>query len=141
MIPIEPEGADDSTAGKSSPEAIAENDLFAPRPTPSAAVAGLHPSTWKRGAPAGSVDASSAAAPATTGEATDVPDSCRHPPSMRAPDTSLPKATTSGLTLPAPRGASHVVAPRLENAATAPSYPIPPTPMTSAWSAGLLHVP
>jgi hypothetical protein len=35
-------------------------------------------------------------APATTGEATDVPDSERQPPWMRLPITSRPYATTSG---------------------------------------------
>lgn len=123
MTPIAPDDDDEdsepSTTGKSSSETIAENDLLPPTPTPSRGVARFRPSTWKRGASAGRVDASSAAAPATTGEATEVPLSCLQPPSMRAPETSLPNATTSGFMRPAPRGASQVVAPRLEKPAMA----------------------
>jgi len=44
----------------------------------------------------GTTDASRHTAPATTGDATLVPDSERQPPSMRLPITSLPYATTSG---------------------------------------------
>lgn len=76
------------------------------------------PSACQRVA-ASRADASTHSAPATTGAATDVPDSDRQPPPMADPCTSLPYATTSGLTRPAPPGSSHVVTPRDENGATA----------------------
>lgn len=50
----------------------------------------------------GTMDASSATAPATTGDATDVPDRERQPPPMRLPCTSRPYAMTSGLLPPNP---------------------------------------
>ena len=49
---------------------------------------------------AGTTEASSATAPVTTGDATEVPDSERQPPCILEPHTSLPYATTSGLTRP-----------------------------------------
>ena len=44
----------------------------------------------------GTVDARRQTAPATTGEATDVPDRLRQPPCILLPITSRPYATTSG---------------------------------------------
>ena len=67
------------------------------------------------------VDARSVTAPATTGEATEVPERLRHPPRILLPMASLPYATTSGLILPYPFGSSCVVIPRLENGAIFPS--------------------
>ena len=48
----------------------------------------------------GTTDASSVTAPATTGDATDVPLRLLHPPAIFDPMTSRPYATTSGLTRP-----------------------------------------
>jgi hypothetical protein len=66
----------------------------------------------------GTVLARSATAPATTGEATEVPDRTLHPPRMLDPRTACPNATMSGLTRPEPKGSSHVVIPREEKLAT-----------------------
>ena len=55
--------------------------------------------------------------------------------------TSRPYATTSGFTRPTPAGSSHVVIPRLLKPAIASFSSMPPTPMTSIWSAGLFSVP
>lgn len=85
--------------------------------------------------------ASSATAPATTGLATDVPESFLQPVEMADPRTCDPYATTSGLTLPARSGISQRVMPREEKLAILPDQSVPPTPMTSPWSAGLLAVP
>ena len=90
---------------------------------------------------AGTADARRATPPATTGDATDVPLRARHPSPILEPMTSRPYATTSGLTRPVPRGSSQVVMPRDEKAAIASSQPMPPTPITSGASAGLLSVP
>jgi hypothetical protein len=51
---------------------------------------------------------SSAEAPATTGEATDVPLNVRHPPLGLDPRSNLENVLTSGLTRPYPSGNSHL---------------------------------
>ena len=60
----------------------------------------------------GTTDARSVTAPATTGDATDVPERLRHPPAIFDPITSRPYATMSGFTLPYPCGSSCVDIPR-----------------------------
>eukprot|EP01083_Nonionella_stella_P090768 253645_1 len=86
-------------------------------------------------------DISNATAPATTGDATEVPDSSLHSPEMDGPFTRLPYAKTFGLTRPYPLGSSQVVIPREAKGATLLSAVTAPTPITSGISAGLLRVP
>ena len=59
------------------------------------------------------LEASRATAPATTGEAAEVPVCALQPDGTLLPMTLVAKATTSGFTRPYPAGSSQVVIPRL----------------------------
>ena len=87
------------------------------------------------------MELSNTAAPAATGDATDVPESARQPSPTLLPQIPSPYVTISGFTRPYPLGSSIVVIPRELKCAMASASVMPPTPMMSKLSAGLFNVP